>query len=53
MSGLWSSHKSQYGLFRVHGKVGVKGFAWVNLDGAEVPAIKWENSLLVSTSNSG
>ncbi|KIW13790.1 hypothetical protein PV08_08982 [Exophiala spinifera] len=45
--------KSQYGVFRVHVKVDVKGFAWVNLDGALVPAIKWENSLPVSTSNSG
>ncbi|KAH8691418.1 Rieske [2Fe-2S] iron-sulfur domain-containing protein [Talaromyces proteolyticus] len=34
--------KEQNGLFRIHVKVDVNGFIWVNLDANEVPEVPWE-----------
>ncbi|KAJ5612858.1 hypothetical protein N7510_006052 [Penicillium lagena] len=34
--------KEQNGLFRIHVKVDVNGFIWVNLDAKEVPEVSWE-----------
>ncbi|KAJ5662893.1 hypothetical protein N7507_003624 [Penicillium longicatenatum] len=35
-------NKDQNNLFRIHVKVDVNGFIWVNLDANEVPEIPWE-----------
>ncbi|KAJ5161978.1 hypothetical protein N7492_007370 [Penicillium capsulatum] len=34
--------KEQNGLLRIHTKVDVNGFIWVNLDAKEVPEVPWE-----------
>lgn len=34
--------KEQNGLFKIHVKVDVNGFIWVNMDGKETPEIPWE-----------
>ncbi|CAI7567770.1 unnamed protein product [Penicillium bialowiezense] len=34
--------KNQNNLFRIHVKVDVNGFIWVNLDAKEVPEVPWE-----------
>ncbi|ODM19306.1 hypothetical protein SI65_05923 [Aspergillus cristatus] len=35
-------NKEQNGLFRIHVKVDVNGFIWVNLDAKETPEVSWE-----------
>ncbi|KAJ5154681.1 uncharacterized protein N7500_010120 [Penicillium coprophilum] len=35
--------KEQNGLFRIHLKVDVNGFIWVNMDANEVPEVSWED----------
>ncbi|CRG86472.1 hypothetical protein PISL3812_03478 [Talaromyces islandicus] len=34
--------KEENGLFRIHVKVDINGFIWVNLDANEVPEVPWE-----------
>ncbi|KAJ5702731.1 Rieske iron-sulfur domain-containing protein [Penicillium malachiteum] len=34
--------KDQNGLFKIHVKVDINGFIWVNLDANEVPEVPWE-----------
>ncbi|KAJ5892070.1 uncharacterized protein N7473_008298 [Penicillium subrubescens] len=38
-----SIDKDQNSLFRIHVKVDVNGFIWVNLDAKEVPEVSWED----------
>lgn len=35
--------RSKNGLFKIHLKVDVNGFIWVNLDGKETPEVAWED----------
>ncbi|KAL4894952.1 Rieske [2Fe-2S] iron-sulfur domain-containing protein [Aspergillus ambiguus] len=35
-------NKDQNGLFRIHVKVDVNGFIWVNMDAKETPEVPWE-----------
>jgi phenylpropionate dioxygenase-like ring-hydroxylating dioxygenase large terminal subunit len=35
-------NKEQNGLFRIHVKVDINSFIWINMDASEVPEIPWE-----------
>ena len=39
-----SFSKNDYSLFRIHLKIDKRGFVFVNLDSADEPAVKWEDS---------
>ena len=35
-------NKEQNGLFRIHVKIDVSGFIWVNMDAKDIPEVSWE-----------